>query len=120
MNHTEKCRSRFQEIFIKSGDPRLRKAERMGYGETEKTEREIPTRTDMEVTEEETRDEEMKEESEQEEEGKDTEMYMIGPEDRMLMSLSPDEDVRERVRKIEMNVNKQEECQMELRYTINA
>ena len=37
MNHTEKCRSRFQEIFIKSGDPRLRKAERMGYGETEKT-----------------------------------------------------------------------------------
>ena len=46
VNHSEKCRSRFQEIFMNSGDPRLlRQASRMNVGREEETResREIPT-----------------------------------------------------------------------------
>jgi len=62
VNHTERCRSRSQEIFTRSGDPRLlRQAERMGYGEmsTERVERDVPVRDDKMDVVEEDKDEDM-------------------------------------------------------------
>ena len=102
-NHTERCRSRFEEVFTRDGDPRLlRQAERFGYGKEDETTEQAASSSagsrDVEVLKQE--DEEMDSDSGEPDDDMDG-------GDAMLFSLSPDERVQKALNGIKRRV---EDC----------
>ena len=94
-------RERFQEIFIKDGGPRvLRQAERMGYemetgGAESSGNREVPERND---------DEEMPDAQEEQGNVDDDMVYCMNSGERSLNSLTPDEEVIEKIKRVQRDI----------------
>ena len=103
MNHSRKCRERFEEIFTKDGDPRLlRQVERMGYDmpseqSGERESREIPERKE---------DEDMPDVQEEEADQNDDMLYCLSNGERLLNSLTPDETVMEKIKSVQRNIDR--------------